>query len=83
MLESEKNPDVDYDTGRLRSCLSPSVCVCVCARARSCVCVCVCLCMLARECVCVCACVCALAKPASVNPHACMDTHTLMVLKKE
>jgi hypothetical protein len=68
MLESEKNPHVGYDTGRLRSCRSPSVCVCVCARARSCV--------------CVCACVCALAKPASLK-HTCMYAYTYIDGVKE
>jgi hypothetical protein len=48
MLESEKNPDVGYGTGRLRFSLSLFPCgvfVCVCARA--CVCVCVRACMRA------------------------------------
>jgi hypothetical protein len=39
MLESEKNPDVGYGTGRLRYSLSLSPCgvfVCVCARLRAC-----------------------------------------------
>ena len=40
MLESEKNPDVGYGTGRLRFSLSLSPCgvfICVCARLRACV----------------------------------------------
>ncbi len=40
MLESEKNPDVGYGTGRLRFSVSFSlwrVCMCVCARLRACV----------------------------------------------
>jgi hypothetical protein len=70
MLESEKNPHVGYDTGRLRSCRSPSVCVCVCARARSCVCVCVLVYARSRN-------------LRVLNTHACMHTHILMVLKRE